>query len=380
MIHSQRLDAVGRLAGGVAHDFNNLLSVINGYCEMMASKASIRKLASRELNEIHQASDKAAHWVAQLLAFSRRQPSNLRVVNLDQFVRENSAILSRLLRPARMLDFELKAESANVRVDTAQVQQVLLNLVLNARDALREGGRAVIETSVRETRPDDSQTGKHKRFAVLSVSDNGIGMTDEVRARLFEPFFTTKENGRGTGLGLALVYGVVQQCGGFVRVSSTPGAGSTFDIFLPLANSPAERRRRSLAPLPAVSGRERLLVVEEDKSVRKMVCDTFHAAGYDTIAAANTVEGLEALKGSPEKFDLVIAQTSAKQVPADEIFARALHVMQPEASVLTTGENDTGLFADINPEKRVFLAKPFTLSALLTTARQLIDGKMPVAS
>lgn len=379
LVHSQRLDAVGRLAGGVAHDFNNLLSVINGYCEMMASKPAVRKLAAHELNEIHLASEKAAHLVSQLLAFSRRQPGNPRVIRLDQLVRDNSDILAKLLQPARHLDLSLQAETASVKVDPAQIQQVLLNLVLNARDALKEGGRAVISTGIREACPDEIGAPKPGNYAVLSVADNGSGMTEEVRAHIFEPFFTTKENGRGTGLGLALVYGVVKQSGGFVRVSSIPGKGSVFEIFLPLAGRPASLRNRTLPSLPAGGGRENILLIEEDAPVRSMVEEVLRAAGYTVVSAATAVEALAQLKASSAGFGLVVAQTGSKLSPAEETFARALHVMLPDVCVLTTGNTDPSLFADLNPARRAALPKPFTLAALLKTSRRLLDTKTPVS-
>ena len=377
LIHSQRLDAVGRLAGGVAHDFNNLLSVINGYCEMMASKRKIRKLVTHELQEIHQASQKAAHLVGQLLAFSRRQTNSPRVINLDQLIRDNGDILARLLKPARTLEFSLTAANANIRVDPAQIQQVLLNLVLNARDALPEGGRATISTALRETNPDETDPTRFNLYAVLSVSDNGSGMDDDIRSHLFEPFFTTKESGKGTGLGLALVYGVVQQSNGYIRVRSRPGHGSTFEIFLPLVNKPAHHRSPALPPLPTTKGREHVLYIEEESTIRNMVAEIFRTDGYNVEAVSSAEEALDVLKNSRQPFDLVIVQTNVKQSSAEETFARALHLMLPDARVLTISNTDCTVFPDLNPAYQACLPKPFTLSALLKVARGLLDNKVP---
>jgi len=377
LVHSQRLDAVGRLAGGVAHDFNNLLSVINGYCEMMATKPSVRRLVSRELGEIHQASQKAANLVGQLLAFSRRQANHPKVVNLDHLLRENSSILTRLLKPARSLEFTLAASKANIRVDPSQIQQVLLNLTLNARDALPEGGRATIATTVRRLGPDNQENMPRGNYAVLSVTDNGTGMDDDVRAHLFEPFFTTKESGKGTGLGLALVYGVVQQSGGFIRVQSTPGHGSTFEIFLPLVSSPAQASGAKLPPLPATKGREHLLVIEEDEVLRKMVAEILSADGYTVAAAASSRDALEMLKKRKSPVDLIIAQISAKPNRDDETLARCLHVMLPNVRILKICGPESHPFPDLNPAFQANLPKPFTLSALMKAARELLDSKTP---
>jgi PAS domain S-box-containing protein len=378
LVHSQRLDAVGRLAGGVAHDFNNLLSVINGYCEMMASKPNVRRLAARELGEIHQASQKAANLVRQLLAFSRRQANSPKVVNLDRLVRDNASILTRLLKPARSLKFTLEAPKANILADPAQIQQVLLNLTLNARDALAEGGIATISTAVRRIGPDNPDSVPRGTYAVLTVSDNGTGMDSEVRAHLFEPFFTTKDTGKGTGLGLALVYGVVQQSHGFIRVQSVPGQGSSFEIFLPLVASPAQAKSASLPPLPATQGREHILLIEEDDVVRKMVSNILSADGYKVDAAATIREALELLKKHRPPVNLIIAQIGAKPSREDEALTRSLQMMLPNALVLAICTPDCVPFPDLNPALQACLPKPFTLSALLKAARTLLDSKTAV--
>ncbi len=265
LVHAQRLDAVGRLAGGVAHDFNNLLSVINGYCEMLAAHVAANPQAMREVAEIHHAGRKAAALTSQLLAFSRRQPLNSRVINLNELVTSNAEIMRRLLGDAGQIDLELAPDLLNVRTDPAQFQQVILNLVLNARDALRDRGRIVITTAVRDVRSGlnrrqtDTPPG---RYVSITVADNGTGMDADTQKHLFEPFFTTKPEGKGTGLGLALVYGVVQQSGGFISVRSALLVGSTFEILLPLwlrpwrkRRQPSRRCRRRAGPRPCCSSR-----------------------------------------------------------------------------------------------------------------------------
>jgi PAS domain S-box-containing protein len=375
LVNSQRLDAVGRLAGGIAHDFNNLLSVISGYCEMIGSKRSLRTQISRELTEIHLATEKAANLVGQLLAFGRRQPGHLRTIRLDELIQNNTQILSRLLKPSRRIEFSLAAHDTSVRVDPAQIQQVLLNLVLNARDALDEGGKVTVATSLCETAPDGDSRSAPKRYVTLAVEDNGVGMSEEVRSHLFEPFYTTKSPGRGTGLGLALVYGVVKQSGGFVRVASQPGRGSTFTVFLPAASRPSKTKNRSIPHLPATSGSEQVLIIEEDEVLRKMLVHALGMDGYRVTDVASAKEALARLKSPFPRFSLVIAQTSQQYTPDEELFAGAMQLTMPDAQILLVGNSDRALFAGTNPEHIATLEKPFALSALLRTVRQLLDRK-----
>jgi PAS domain S-box-containing protein len=378
LVHSQRLDAVGRLAGGVAHDFNNLLSVINGYCEILATKATVRRQASRELEEIHLASQKAATLVRQLLAFSRRQAMNPKVISLNQLVRDNAEILSRLLKPARSLALSLDSESLNVRVDPAQLQQVLLNLTINARDALSEGGQVTLSTTLREVTtenvfdPDPIPTG---RYAVLAVNDNGIGMDEQTQSHLFEPFFTTKEPGQGTGLGLALVYGVVQQSGGHIRVNSTPRVGSTFEIFLPEVREPVQSTPTAIPTLPGMRGRETVLIVEEDDVIRKMVASILTADGYTVLSERTADDGLDIARRLGRPIDLLITQIGGSAGTEGEKLVRELQSEHPEVRVLATCNPDC---APVNFSPGTAFAcvtKPFALSALIKAVRSLLDAK-----
>ena len=243
LVHAQRLDAVGRLAGGVAHDFNNLISVINGYCQILTGRLAGQTNLLHEIEEIHKAGQKAASLTRQLLAFGRRQPMAPKVLNLNQLVRENAEILSRMLGAAGQLELKLSVEPGLVRADPDQLQQVLLNLTLNARDALRDRGRVIISTLHRDIKAGrlyeaiDLPPG---HYVQLTVSDNGTGMDADTQAHLFEPFFTTKEPGKGTGLGLSISYDiVVTKHGGSLSVESEPGKGTSFIIALPIAGPPA---------------------------------------------------------------------------------------------------------------------------------------------
>ncbi|MGH7944664.1 MAG: ATP-binding protein [Opitutaceae bacterium] len=373
LVHAQRLDAVGRLAGGVAHDFNNLLSVINGYCEMLAAHVAANPQALREVSEIHHAGRKAAALTQQLLAFSRRQPLNARVINLNTLVLENAAILQRLLGTAGRLELELAGRIPNVRTDPAQFQQVLLNLVINARDALRKDGRVVVSTSVRETRPVHSRRATDVppgHYVTLTVADNGTGMDADTQQHLFEPFFTTKPEGKGTGLGLALVYGVVQQSGGYISVRSELLVGSTFDVFLPIVNEPITESAPAVAPLKSVRGNENILIVEDDEVVRKMVAGILTADGYRVTATKSFMDVARAAPPT-RPFQLFIGPLAGD----GERFARRLVEIYPALRVLCTAQNDFKLPVPwIAPERQAIINKPYALNELMTAARTLLDA------
>jgi len=375
LVHAQRLDAVGRLAGGVAHDFNNLLSVINGYCEMLAAHVAANPQALREVAEIHSAGRKAAALTQQLLAFSRRQPLNARVINLNPLITASVEILRRLVGDAGQLDFELAENLANVRTDPAQFQQVLLNLVLNSRDALRDRGRILVTTENREIkvalnrRVSDTPPGHYVAF---TVADNGTGMDAETQKHLFEPFFTTKPEGKGTGLGLALVYGVVQQSGGSINVKSSLLVGSTFEILLPIARTPVEDEPASVAPLPRIRGNENVLLIEADEVVRKMVAGILTADGYRVVAVDSHAAARHELKLRPAPVRLLVANL----VDDGDAFARQLLAEQPNLRVLCTCNNDCAMpFPWIAPDRQLAINKPYALSELLKATRRVLDSK-----
>ena len=373
LVHAQRLDAVGRLAGGVAHDFNNLLSVINGYCEMLAAHVAANPQALREVAEIHAAGRKAAALTQQLLAFSRRQPFDARVINLNDLVQENGEILARLLGDAGKIEFALAPGLENVRTDAAQFQQVLLNLVLNARDALRVRGRVTIATANREFRG-----GLHRRvtdtppgrYVAFTVTDNGTGMDAETQKHLFEPFFTTKPEGKGTGLGLALVYGVVQQSGGFITVKSELLVGSTFEILLPVASAPVDvMPAPGVAPLPTTRGSESVLLIEPDSVVRKMVAGMLTSDGYQVLACESAQSARSGLR--ERRVRLLIASVAGDR----EKFARWLFQKEPELRVVCTCNRDCGLpIAWLAPDRQATMDKPYALSELLKVARRVLDA------
>ncbi len=373
LVHAQRLDAVGRLAGGVAHDFNNLISVINGYCEMLAVHVVTNPQAMREVSEIHAAGRKAAALTQQLLAFSRRQPLNASIVNLNTLVRDNAEILRRLVGDAGRLDLDLEDDLPNTRTDPAQFQQVILNLVLNARDALRAKGRILLSTSTCEIKSGGNRRATDHppgRYVVLSVADNGTGMDADTQKHLFEPFFTTKPEGKGTGLGLALVYGVVQQSGGFVNVRSALLVGSTFDVMLPVVNEDVPAPPPPVAPLPSLRGSESVLLVEDDDVVRKMVAGMLTADGYRVTALKHPADLARA--EVPRPLHLLVATLS----PEGERFARRLHASAPALRLLCIApcEESRRAVAWLPAAHQSHLRKPYALSELLRAARKLLDA------
>jgi PAS domain S-box-containing protein len=376
LVQAQRLDALGRLAGGVAHDFNNLISVINGYCELLAAEVTELPRALHAAGEIHRAGRKAAALTRQLLAFGRRQPMDARVVNFNRIVRDNAEILGRLLGSAGHLELELADDLDNVRADPAQFQQVLLNLIINARDALRDHGRVVIRTANREIRPNlhrrltDTPPG---RYVTLTVRDNGIGMDAETQKHLFEPFFTTKPEGQGTGLGLALVYGVVQQSGGFISVKSESGAGSAFEIMLPEARAPLSIATAvtSIAPLPQTRGHETVLLVEEDTVLRKMVAGVLAADGYQVIEARRPGDVRMKTRAFAKPVQLLIVNLAGEGAN----LARKLHATWPDLRVLNAcNQNAQQTLVWLSSEHQYSLPRPFALSELVRATRRLLDA------
>ncbi len=377
LIHSQRLDAVGRLAGGVAHDFNNLLSVISGYCEIIAAKGTVRRQAGHELEEIHLASQKAAALVQQLLAVSRRQAMRPKVINLNQLVQSDADILARLLKPRKKLSLTLDPAGLHFRVDPAQLQQVILNLVLNARDALADGGTVSIRTSLHEAPPSEIPGQARKltpgRYVVLTVADNGSGMDAHTQAHLFEPFFTTKESGKGTGLGLALVYGVVQQSGGQIFVDSAPGLGTTFNLYFPEVTETPQAPARSLPKLPQAKGRENILVVEEDEKLRTLIQRALRKDGYHITVKRNASEALGSLKPKSRPVDLLILQSCSDYPQASHDLALHLHAHSPALRIIATGNPDCVPPPELALLPFVCLPKPLALSGILRAVRKLLD-------
>jgi CheY-like chemotaxis protein len=292
-------------------------------------------------------------------------------------VQENSDILEKLLQPDKSLTLSLQASPDRVRVDPMQIQQVLLNLTINARDALSPDGRVSIRTDFRKIkagrnrRATDMPAG---RYVLLAVSDNGTGMDAEAKAHLFEPFFTTKEQGKGTGLGLSLVYGIVQQSGGHIFVQSAPGTGSTFEIYIPAVHDPVSTEPVAPLTLPSTRGREAVVLIEGDPVVSKMIAGILTSDGYRVLAAENAAKARLLVRRHRKPVDLLIIDSSRAGTVGDK-FIRELHTAHPKLRLLHTSSAEISLIPGFAPEYQGALTKPYALSTLLRAVRSLLDGK-----
>ena len=375
--HTQRLEAVGRLAAGVAHDFNNLVSVINGYCQILSPMLEDNPKALHEVSQIHNAGRKAAELTRQLLAFGRRQPFAARVIELNQFVRENEPALSRLLGPAGTLELELDEAPACIQTDPEQFQQALFNLVLNARDALRDKGVVTLRTARRTVsaglnrRATDPAPGT---YVVFAVTDNRTGIDKETQERLFEPFFTTKPKGKGSGLGLATVYGVIQQSNGFINVRSELLVGSTFEIVLPAVTESADPvplvPAEPTHPAATTRGHETVCVVEADPVLCKMVAGILTSDGYRVIDAANPAGAARRTASIGKAVQLLVINLDRE----GEKLAKSLQ-KNGGLRVLDTCDRNAWQTLTWRPSGHpAALPRPFALSELLKAARRLLDA------
>jgi two-component system cell cycle sensor histidine kinase/response regulator CckA len=371
---AQKMEAVGRLAGGVAHDFNNLLMVVSGYAEVMLAELDLDHPLHEKARAIQQASDRATTLTRQLLAFSRKQLLELKVVDLNAIV----ADMERLLRPLIGENVELVAklapEAGFTRADVGQLEQVLMNLVVNAKDAMPGGGKLTIETQnmvVDENHRRGQTFIRPGNYVMLAVSDTGMGMNKETQSRIFEPFFTTKEKGKGTGLGLSTVYGIVKQSGGYVMVQSEEGQGTTFHIYLPRAEGAAEKYAAPVASA-AAGGTETILLVEDEESVRQLVRETLAAKGYRVLEAGNGEAGLAAADRE-EKIDLVITDVIMPGMGGREM-VQQLAKTRPQTKVLyLSGYTEDAIVNEGTMENgTAFLQKPFTLQNLSRKVREVL--------
>ena len=367
---AQKLEVIGRLAGGVAHDFNNLLTIINGYGELLTDALPAGDPNRALVEELRTAGRKAAALTGQLLAFSRKQPVASRVLDLREVVAETDRMLRRVIGE----DVELVAEADDdlgaVRADPGSVEQVLMNLALNARDAMPRGGRLTIGL-----RNVDRDGG---RFVRLAVSDTGHGIPAEVRPHLFEPFFTTKDPGRGTGLGLAVVHGVVTQAGGSVEVASEPGAGSTFAVYFPRASEAAVPGRSGLRRLPMPRGTETVLLVEDEDAVRALVRSVLDSCGYRVLAAADGDDAIRAADAHPGPIHLLVTDVVMPVRDGREV-AEWLTRRHPAAGVLyLSGYTDDAVVRHgVTAKGADFLQKPFLPAVLAQTVREILDRPTP---
>jgi len=378
----QKVEAIGRLAGGIAHDFNNLLMTIKGCSEILLQECDAQDPRSEEAEEIQKAAERATSLTRQLLAFGRRQILQPQVLNLNKVVANMNKMLQRVIGEDIQLLTVLEPKLGPMKVDPGQIEQVIMNLAVNARDAMPRGGKLTIETANVLLDEDYAQrhvSVKPGSYVMLAVSDNGCGMDKETQSHLFEPFFTTKEKGKGTGLGLSTVYGIVKQSGGNIWAYSEVGQGTTFKIYLPMViqavkekYEPVERRRIS------TRGKETILVVEDEKAVRKMIRKTLQNKGYTVLEAQHGQEALDVCEHYSGPIHLMVTDVVMPQMSGKEL-AEKLAPSRREMQVLyMSGYPDNSIVQHgVLESGTEFLQKPFTLNTLEAKVRKLLDARLP---
>jgi two-component system, cell cycle sensor histidine kinase and response regulator CckA len=374
---AQKMEAVGMLAGGVAHDFNNLLTIIGGYSQLTMDGLSPHDPNRHNLEQVIKASERAAALTQQLLAFSRRQVLQPKVLDLNKLVTSLSTMLRRLIGEDIDLRLALDQELGRVNADPGQLEQVLMNLAVNARDAMPKGGTLTVETAnvyLDESYAMRRITVKPGSYILLAVSDNGTGMDESTQARLFEPFFTTKATGKGTGLGLSTVFGIVKQSGGSLQVYSEPGRGTSVKVYLPRIDQPAAIEPQDV-PKAARRASEVVLLVEDDDMVRHLVRDTLAREGYKLQDAATPLEAMKIAEEFKGTIHLLITDVIMPQVSGTEL-ALNLRQQRPDMKVLyISGYTDNAIVnAGLLQKEVAFLQKPFTPAVLVQKVQDVLEN------
>jgi len=381
--HSQKMEAVGRLAGGVAHDFNNLLTVILGYSQILADSLPEQDRLRYSTAQIKSAADRAAGITRQLLAFSRKQVLSPRVISLNEIVLNLDSLLRRLIGE----DIEVLTVPAHdlgtVKADPGQIEQVIMNLALNSRDAMPHGGKLTLETanaSLDETYAREHQLVEPGRYVMLAVSDTGVGMSPETMERIFEPFYTTKEVGKGTGLGLSMVYGIVKQSGGYIWVYSEPDRGTTVKIYLPRVDQPAEDSGAERRFANVMRGTETILLVEDDPQLRQLSSSVLTHWGYNVLTANSPEEGLAISRANHRAIRLLVTDVVLPRINGRQLAEQVVEVCPRIRVLYISGYTDTSIVHYGVLEAGLwYLPKPFTLSALVAKVREVLDSSTPTS-
>ena len=376
---SQKMEAVGQLAGGIAHDFNNLLGVIVGYCDLLEEQIAPDDSKRRMVEHIHHAGTRAAALTQQLLAFSRRQVLRPLVLDLNRLVTGMETMLRRLIGERIEIATSLLPDLGRVKADPTQIEQTLMNLAVNARDAMPGGGTITIETT--DVELDDSHAREHAEvkpgsYVMLAMSDTGVGMDSETLAHIFEPFFTTKQLGKGTGLGLSTVYGIVKQSGGYIYAYSEPGRGTTFKVYLPCVEGEAEVVKGK-ATLPIQGGQETILLVEDNEPLRELAREMLEGLGYAVLDSGHPLEAIRAAEQHEGPIALLIADVVMPEVTGPAL-AKTLKAVRPEMKVLYMSgyADDTCVEQGQLEAGCPLLGKPFTRDAFAKRVRELLDSPM----
>jgi len=378
---AQKMEAIGQLAGGIAHDFNNLLTVINGYSTLLLHEMPVDAPFRAEVEQILRAGERAADLTHQLLAFSRRQMLEPKVININHLVKNLEKMLKRLIRENIIMETHLADTIGMVKADPGQVEQIIMNLLVNARDALENGGTIAIETGDVELDKafvSENAGAVEGSYVMLAVHDNGVGMTDEIRSKIFEPFFTTKGQGKGTGLGLATVYGIVKQSGGYIQVLSEPGKGSSFRVFFPRVEAePEHEESRSVSQGP--KGTETILVVEDETGVLNLTVSTLKRKGYEVLPARSPSEARGIFADNPQRIDLVLSDVIMPEMNGPAM-VREFRETRPELKIIFMSgyTDDTISPQEMTDERTAFISKPFTPDLLVERVRDLLEGRLNV--
>ncbi|HMX94217.1 MAG TPA: response regulator [Elusimicrobiota bacterium] len=374
---AQKMEAVGRLAGGVAHDFNNLLTAITGYSDLLLRSLDRMDPRRADVEEIKETAARAATLTQQLLAFSRRQITQPTVLDLNHVVSNLEKMLRRLIGEDIQLRTVLTPHIHRVRADLGQIEQIVINLGVNSRDAMPEGGKLVIETANREIQAGEEATGDIPpgHYAVLSVTDTGCGMDPKTLNHLFEPFFTTKEKGHGTGLGLSTVYGIVQQSGGHIRVKSALGEGTTFWIYLPRVEDVVAPADKSSETDEFFKGNETVLLAEDDRTVRTLAVRILRQSGYRVLEASSGEEALRLLEESTTAIDLLVTDVVMNGISGPELAKRVNQKLPGVKILYLSGYMESDMRNDIlKGVASSFLGKPFRPRDLVQRVRETLDG------
>jgi two-component system cell cycle sensor histidine kinase/response regulator CckA len=376
---SQKMEAIGQLAGGIAHDFNNLLTVMQGYTRLLMDRLQNDEDSHHQVRKIEDAAERAASLTRQLLAFSRKQVLQPKVVSLNALVGNLDNLLRRLIGEDVELQSMTESDLGLVKADMAQLEQVLMNLVVNARDAMPKGGRLTIETKNVEL--DEDYSVKHPTvrpgdYVMLAVSDTGEGMSEETQARIFEPFFTTKEMGRGTGLGLSMVYGIVKQSGGHIWVYSELGHGTTFKIYLPRTAEAAERAAAAAPAAATVRGSETILLAEDDYQLRELARTILAGYGYTVLVTRNAQEARQICEQRASSIHMLLTDVVMPGISGREL-AQTLLARNPAAKVLfMSGYTENAIVHHgVLDNGTFFLQKPFMPAILANKVREVLDAR-----
>lgn len=384
LLHAQKIDSIGRLAGGIAHDFNNLLTPILGYGEMLRSSCADDERCLKRVEGILTAAGRARDLTRQLLAFGRKQIMSMKVIDLNQTIEIFSLMLERTIRENISISIRLDPVPANILADKSQIEQIIMNLTVNAQDAMPDGGTLLIETSRLVLRQaaigyPDLLPGS---YVVLSVSDTGTGMDEETRSRIFEPFFTTKELGKGTGLGLATVFGIVKQHGGSISIYSEPDSGSTFRLYFPFVEEFPSADVCGLEETirATVCSNAAILLVEDNQLVREMTAELLKESGYVVLSADGPIQGIELLQGHGQHVDLLLSDVIMPGMGGMQLYEK-LKKIQADLKVLyMSGYSENVILSHGMPETNInYIQKPFTAQALLDKIEETICGRHFVA-